>query len=235
MSLTKGEHVIRAYAALRISGLTTAANPEEVNLGLSELEDMMNEFRSRNICSSYVFEDDVDPNTDSEINDEFNNATQKCLAIRLAPYFGKEVSQSLMRQATQAVSNWSARSGKINMIQPSNRQARGSGNTFRNLSFNRFYRKADEAPISCDTFKLKVDEVDFFQVDFSEYLLDGAVIDSFTTDATNGVQLVDIAQDGDKFDMECKGLTVGYNFITITITTSTGRVNPQKVNFNIIE
>ena len=233
MSLTKGEHVIRAYSALRISGLTTDANPEEVNLGLSELEDMMNEFRSRNICSSYVFEDDVDPNTDSEINDEFNNATQKCLAIRLAPYFGKEISQALMRQANQAVSNWSARSGKTNMIQPSNRQARGSGNTFRNLSFNRFYRTVEESPIACDTFTLKVDEVDFFQVDFSEYLLDGAVIDSFTTKVTRGVQLVDIAQDVDTFTLECKGLTAGANVITITITTSTGRVNPQDVNFNI--
>lgn len=235
MSLTKGEHVIKAYATLRISGITIAASPDDINLGLSELEDMMNEFRSRNICSAYVFEDDVDPNTDSEIDNEFNNATQKCLAIRLAPYFGKEVTASLQRQANQSLSNWSARSGKTRMIQPSNRQARGSGNTFRNLSFNRFYRTNEESPISCDTFTLKVDEVDFFQVDFSEYLLDGSVIDSFTTSTTNGVQLVDIAPDGDKFNLECKGLTVGANVITITITTSAGRVNPQAINFNITE
>ncbi|HIB77426.1 MAG TPA: hypothetical protein EYO58_07375 [Flavobacteriales bacterium] len=148
MSLTKGEHVIRAYAALRISGLTVNASNEDVITGLAELEDMMNEFRSRNICSSYVFEDDVDPNTDSEIASEFNNATQKCLALRLAPYFGKEASVSLQKQANQGLSNWSARSGKTNMINPSNRQPRGSGNTFRFPNWVRFYRFENDAPIS---------------------------------------------------------------------------------------
>jgi len=233
MSLTKGEHVIRAYAALRISGLTVNASNEDVITGLAELEDMMNEFRSRNICSSYVFEDDVDPNTDSEIASEFNNATQKCLALRLAPYFGKEASVSLQKQANQGLSNWSARSGKTNMINPSNRQPRGSGNTFRFPNWVRFYRFENDAPISCDTFTLKVDEIDFFQVDFSEYLLDGATIVSFTTEATNGVELISIVQDVDKFDLECKGKVAGYSFITLTITTSTGRTNPQRINFNI--
>ena len=34
MSLTKVEHVLRAYGALRISGLTTTPNPAEIELGL---------------------------------------------------------------------------------------------------------------------------------------------------------------------------------------------------------
>ena len=235
MSLTKGEHVIRAYAALRISGITVDASPNDVITGLSELEDMMSEFRSRNICSSYVFEDDIDPNTDSEISSEFNNATQKCLAIRLAPYFGKEASMLLQKQANQGLSNWSARSGKTNMISPSNRQPRGSGNTYRFPNWIRFYRFEDSAPISCDTLVLKVGEINFFQTDFSGYLLDGETIVSFTTDVTNGLELINIVQDVDKFNLECEGKIVGYSFITLTITTSTGRINPQRINFNITE
>ncbi len=235
MSLTKGEHVIRAYSALRISGITVKASPSEIETGLSELEDMMSEFRSRNICSSYVFEDDVDPNTNSEIASEFNNATQKCLAVRLAPYFGKEVTVSLQRQANQSLSNWSARSGKVNMIQPPNRQARGSGNTFRFPNWVRFYRFDGNAPIECDTFSLKVDATDFFTVDFSGYLLDGATIVSFTVESTNGIDLLNIVQDVDKFNLECKGVFAGYQTITLTITTSTGRVNPQIINFNITQ
>ena len=235
MSLTKVEHVLGAYSAMRISGLTSAPSPGDITTGLSELENMMNEFQSRNICSAYVFEDVPTPNTDSGISPEFNNATQKCLAVRLSPYFGKEAPQTIQRQATQALSNWSARSGKTNMISPPNRQARGSGNNFRFPNWVRFYRTSEDAPISCDTFQLKVNEVDFFTVDFSGYLLDGATIVSFTTEVDNGIELVAIAQDVDKFNMECKGLTAGFNTITITITTSTGRINPEVINFSITQ
>lgn len=235
MSLTKVEHVNRAYKALRISGLTTVPTPGEIEECLIELEDMMNEFRSRNICSSYIFEDEPNPNTDSGIAVAYNNATQKCLAVRIAPVFGKVAMEETRRQATQALSNWSARSGKTNMINPPNRQARGSGNTFRFPNWVRFYRFDGDAPIECDTFSLKVDAVDFFTVDFSGYLLDGATITSFTTEVTNGIRLLNIAQDVDKFTMECKGVSAGYETITLTITTSSGRVNPQLINFNITQ
>ncbi len=235
MSLTKVEHVNRAYSALRISGLTTKPNPSEITQALNELEDMMNEFDSRNICSTYVFEDEPEPNTDSGIPIAYNNATQKCLAVRIAPIFGKVAMDETKRQATQALSNWSARSGKTNMINPPNRQARGSGNTFRFPNWVRFYRLEDSAPISCDTFDLKVDGIDFFVVDFSGYLLEGATITSFITENTQGIELISIVQDVDKFNLACKGLTGGYQTIKITITTSTGRVNPETINFNIIQ
>ena len=233
MSKTKVEHVLEAFDYLRISGLTTSPNPSEIKTGLTRLEDMMNEFRSRNICSSYVFEGDVDPNTDSEINDAYNNAVATCLSLRLAPSFGIAINPEIRAMATSGLSNWSARSGKTNMINPSNRQPRGSGNTFRFPNWVRFYRFENDAPISCDTFALKVDAIDFFQVDFSEYLLDGATIVSFETDVTNGLELISIVQNGDAFDLECRGKSEGANFITLTITTSTGRINPQRVNFDI--
>jgi len=68
MSLTKIEHVLRAYSALRISGLTSKPTADNRATGLAELEDMMNEFRSRNICSTYIFEDEPEANTDSGIS-----------------------------------------------------------------------------------------------------------------------------------------------------------------------
>ena len=97
MSLTKVEHILAAYSSIRISGLTSKPSPGEIKTGLSELENMMNEFQSRNICSTYIFEDTPEPNTDSGIANEFNNATQKCLAVRLSPYFGKEAPQTIQK------------------------------------------------------------------------------------------------------------------------------------------
>lgn len=235
MSLLNSEQILRAYSAIRISGLTSNPEPEEMELGFNELIDMMAEFNSRNICTQYIFQDEPDINAESGIATEFNNALQKCLAVRLAPFFGKEASPLLQRQASQGVSNWAARTAKVNQINPSRRQPKGSGNTFRFTNWTRFYRNGEEAPISCSTFDLKVGAIDFFAVDFSRYLLEGATITSYTIENTNGIEVIQDTQDVDMINLEVKGVQAGYQTATITITTSTGRVNPELINFNITE
>ena len=235
MSKTKIEHVIEAFDWLRISGLTSDPTPKEKQKALVKLEDMMNTFRSRNICSSYIFEEDPEPNTDSGIDPAFNEATSTSLALRIAPTFGIALNQDIRLLATAGVSNWSARSGKTNQMQPSRRQPRGSGNTFRFSNWTRYYRAGNPAPISCTTFDLKVDETDFFGVDFSGYLLDGATIVSYTLESTSGVDVLTDVQNVNIINLECKGVQCGYQTVTITVTTSTGRVNPETINFNITE
>ena len=230
MSLLNSEQILRAYSSLRISGLTSKPLPEEMELGFNELIDMMAEFNSRNICTNYIFQDEPDINAESGIATAFNNALQKCLAVRLAPFFGKEASQLLYRQASQGASNWAARTAVVNQVTPSRRQAKGSGNTFRFSNWTRFYRAGNAAPISCDTFDLKVDEIDFFAVDFSRYLLDSATIVS-----TIGIEIIADAQDVALINLEVKGIQAGYQTATITVTTSTGRVNPELINFNVTE
>ena len=235
MSKSKIEHVNKAYSALRISGLTTDPTPAEKELALDMLEDMMSEFESRNICTNYIFEDDIGPNTDSGIASAYNNATGMSLAVRLANFYGKEVTRGIMNQANAGVSNWAARTGRTNKIQPPGTQPRGSGNTFRFSNWARYYRTGETAPISCDTFNLKVDGIDFFTVDFSSYLLEGATISSFIVESTNGVEVISSVQDVNNINLECKGVEAGYQTVTITITTSTGRVNPELINFNITD
>ena len=233
MSKTKIEHVIEAYDYLRISGLTSEPTPDETNRALTRLEDMMNEFRSRNICSSYIFEDEPGPNTNSGIDSAYNNATATCLALRLAPSFGIVLNQDIRGLATSGLSNWSARSGKTNMINQPNRQPKGSGNTFRFTNWTRYYRQGDNAPILCSTFNLKVDEIDFFGIDFSGYLLEDATIISYTIKSTNGIDVLSDVQDVNFINLECKGVQAGYQTVTITVTTSTGRTTPETINFNI--
>lgn len=235
MSKTKGEHAIKAFEYLRVSGLTSGATPGEISSALITLEDMMSEFKSRNICSSYIFEDSPSPNTNSGIDDAFNNATATCLALRLAPAFGIMLNPDIRGMATSGLSNWSGRSAKVNQIQPSRRQPRGSGNTFRFSNWARYYRGGSPAPISCNTFDLKVGEVDFFGINFESYLLEGATIDSYTVKSTNGIDVIQHVQDESVINLECKGIASGYQTVTITVTTSTGRVNPELINFNITE
>ena len=235
MSKTKGQHVDQAFKRIRISGLTVKALPEEIETGLIVEEDMMHEFKSRNICSSYVFEDDPDANTDSGVDPAYNNAMSSNIAIRIIDYFGKEIPQSLMRQAPQSLSNWSARSGKTNMISPPRRQPKGSGNTFRFQNWSRYYRFQDDAPISCDTLEIKVNEIDSFGIGFNGYLLSGETISSFTLTPSNGVSILSstISADSESILLECKGVCAGNAPVVITITTSLARVNPETVYFNV--
>lgn len=233
MPKTKIEHVERAFQWIVVSGITSKPTAEENTVALSVLEDMMNEFKSRNICSSYIFEENPDPNTNSEIDDAYNSAVGACLAVRLANIYGKEAPPTLQRQATQSLSNWSATTSKTNQIDPPRRQPRGSGNTFRFSNWTRYYRQGNNAPISCNTFNLKVDEVDYFSIDFTQYLLDGSTIVSYTIESTNGVDVLQDVQDGNEIQIQCKGVSCGYQTVTITVTTSLGRINPETINFNI--
>jgi hypothetical protein len=233
MSKTKGQHVDSAYQRLRISGLTVKALSEEIEIALEVLEDMMSEFKSRNICSSYAFESSPNPNTDSRIDPAYNNATSACLAVRLCSYFGKEVPMTLQSQATQALSNWSATTSRTNQINPTNRQPRGSGQNFRFTNWVRYYRFENNAPISCSTLELKVDEINNFGIDFNGYLNTSETISSYTTEPSAGIELISSSESGGVVTLQVKGKTGGFETVKITITTSSGRVNPKVVNFNI--
>lgn len=235
MSKTKVELVIKAYKWLRISGLTSQPDPEEISDGIDMLESMMLELSSRNICSSYFFEDEPLPNTDSRLEPKYNTAVETNLAVRLAPFFGKVVSVELALQARQSLSNWSARSAKVNQIRPPRRMPRGSGNTFRFSNWVRFSNEEPNAPISCDTREIKVDEINNFRADFNQYLVDPETISSFITDTTTGIELLSISESNGVFTFQCKGIKAGFEAVEITVTTSTGRVNPAVINFNVTQ
>lgn len=239
MSKTKVELVNMAYKQLRISGLTTQPGPEEIQDALVMLEDMMTEFASRNICSSYVFEENPLPNTNSRLEPEFNHAVEINLSVRMANMFGLEPPATMTRQANQSLSNWSARSARINAMDYPNRMARGSGNTFRFTNFRRFNRVPTPAPISCDTFQIKIGEINNFRYSFIDYLNADETIVSFETIIDPGLELLNIAQTDGVFNLNVKASlsgarnVAGWKIIRLTITTSEGRVNPQILNFNV--
>lgn len=233
---TKGYIIDEAYNLLAINGLTTTPTPEEIDRAMNRLEDMMHELHSRNICSSYVFEDYPDPNTESGIHPAFTNAAATNVAVRILSSYGRPLTEDLMLQARQSMSNWSARSARVNPINHPSRQPRGSGNTFRTLESSRYYRYEDDAPTSCTTLNLKVGEINGFVIDFSLYLKDGEVISSYTKEVSNGLELIAESNTDTTINLEkVKGLLAGYETITLTITTDGGRVNPHTVNFNVSE
>lgn len=233
MSKSKVELVNMAFEILRISGLTTKASPEELTIGLDQLESMMSEFESRNICSSYNFEEIPSLTSDSNLELKYQNAVQYNLASRLATFFGKEPTQGMMRTAVASLATWSASCGRVNQINYPNRMPRGSGNTFRKSNIRRFYRQETPAPDNCETNYIKVGETNDFQYDFASYLGNSEIISSYEIVATNGIQLISSTLQSKKILMTVKGITAGNNNVVVTITTSDSRVNPQKIYFQV--
>lgn len=234
MSKSKVEFVLAAFKWLRISGLTVSPEPEEITDGLGVLENMMNELKSRNICSSYQFEDVASHNTISGIDPAYNNAVETNLAVRMAVLFGLQPINGLQAQANQSMSNWAARTGEVKEIINPSRMPRGSGTNFRFSNFRRYYRDDENAPISCNTRKLKYQAINYFPVNFDLYLADGETISSYAVESTNGIEVIEHALVGNTVTLKCKGIRPGWNVVEVVITTSLGRVNPEAVNFDIL-
>lgn len=230
---TKGVIVNRALSKLGISGIVAPATPEDMQKALFEMEDMMSEFDSRNICTNFAGEDDPDPATESGIADEFISAASSNLAVRIAPSFGLEAQETTKRQARQSLANWGARTGKTNQINYPFRQPRGSGNTFRFLGWYRYFRIQDNAPVECDTLELRVDERNIFNVDVTGYLRGAETVSSFEQTVAPGLALNSITQADGVFTLDVTGVQAGWHVIRVTFTTSLGRVNPMNLNFNV--
>lgn len=235
----KVDFISDAYSQLRISGITVDANPEELEVALTRLEDTAAEWFSRNICAGYNFEDEPDPNSDSGVPRAFWQAFSTNLAIRLIPDFNKEVPQALIQAARQSLSNLSARSAadRLKQVEYSSRQPRGSGNTLRYNRWNRFYRTQDVPPDSCDTNQITIGDTDDYVAHFDSYLDGGEAIIGFTIEADSGLTVNSSSLASPDINYRVTGksnATLGnHQRVKIVIGTDTGRVKTRYVDFDI--
>jgi hypothetical protein len=240
---TKGDIVSSAYTRLRISGLTVNPTPEENALALDRLETMCAELEGRNICLSYSFEDSPDPATLSGVQNQFNNMLESNLAIRLAPDFGKKLSENdslmkLEKQAAQSMSNASARTARVNEVTQPNRRSRGSGNTFRWNRFNRFYRESAPPVISCDTITIPLDVVKTDTQDWAYQLAESEVIQSFAIDVSNGLELLSSSNTDKAVTYTVRSKLCGAQQVSITIVsdlTSPYNFDVREINYNVVD
>lgn len=232
---TKGEIVDRAFSWLKVSGLTSKPSPNEISKALDVLEGYCYELDSRNICTNFTYEDYPDPATESGIDNAFWLAAAYGLGVRLAPEVGKPVTQDQMKACAASTSNWAARTSVSRQVQAPRRQPRGSGNTFRNLSFNRYYKPQAEAPISCDTIQIMRGSIESYTFSIEDYLGDTQTLSSYTIDVTDGLTILSesMASPVWSYQVECKASAVDYQAIQLTVTTDLGNKKVFTINFNV--
>ena len=236
---TKIEAINSAYSQIRISGLTVQPTPEDVSTALWRLEDMMAELEdTRNICVGYNFEEAPDPNSETGVKRGYQHMIATNLGIRLIPDFNKQVPQTLMAQASQAMSGVSGAvaAENIRQVQYPNRMPRGSGSTQRFNRWQRFYREAALPTNDCESNYMAVGDINDYQESFSAYLA-GETIASFTIEVSDGLDLISSSNTDDvvSYRIEAKdNATTGiFQTVDITITTGSGRINLRTIEFGI--
>ncbi len=238
--ITKNDIVLSAYEELVISGITSKPSPEEVKLAVKRLDMMVLSWQNLGLCLSYIRSDgfnDVNPNQDSGLNDVNAHAVTLNLAKTLAPAFGKPLNPDTRAEARKAYLGLF--SSEMTYKETDTYLPTGSGHGFGYHYYNRFNYNVEQvnAPDDCETRDIKLGQVDYYPIDFTPYLneVSGDEITSFTVEDGQGVEVLQSAQDGNSIILEAKGLTVGFAPIKIIVNTTSGRVNPETINFNVVK
>ena len=237
----KGDLINGAYSQLRISGLTAQPTPEDLSLALRRLEGMMAEFFKRNICVGYYFEDDPDVNSPHNVEEGYWYTIECLLAVRLIADFGKTPSQSLISLSQSGYSFLSASTAQVKQTDYPSRQPRGSGSTLRYNRYQRFYRPQAEAPLSCETNKMIIGNIDDFVEHFDSYLKDTETVSSYTIEADDGLTIDSDSLTSPDIDYRIEATgnsgerSNGFLQVKIVATTSLGRIETRLINFELTE
>lgn len=237
---TKIDRINGAYSQMRISGLTVQPTPEDTEIALDRLENMMAEFEGRNICLDYNFELEPDPNSLINVKRTFWHMIETNLAIRLVPDFNKIVPQTLINQANSSFSTASGNiaAQKMKEVDYPRRMPRGSGNTLRFNRWQRYQRPQELPPTSCETNDIIIGDINDYVESFRAYLNDAETIASFTIEADPGLELQSNSNDDPVISYRVKALdnsTQGvWQQVKIVVTTSSGRKETRKISFQIL-
>ena len=228
---------------MRVSGLTVQPSPEDVSIALARLESMAAEWEDVNVCTGYAFELDPDPNTLHNVPRKYWAAYDSNVAFKLLTDFGKEIPATLMMEKSATFSRASASTSVQRQTPYPSRQPRGAGNTLRWNRWRRYYNTAEDSPISCETNRMIVGDIDDFQESFSAYLVSSEDISTYTIEADTGLKIVSDSLTSPSIDyrIEAEGVNDASDNsnsqlqVKIVMTTTSGRVETRLINFSLTD
>ncbi len=235
MPLLKIDFINDAYSQLRISGITVNPSPGDLQLALERLEDIAEEFRSRNIDGGYFFEEFPDPNSVVGVPRKYKQAYVTTLATRLIPDFNKTVPAHLQAAASTAVENLAANEINVREMVYPTRQPIGSGNRWLRAGLQRFYPGDDRAPAEDTTNQMVKGDINNFNESFAAYLDNGEIIQSFTITADSGLSILSSSNTDDVVTYQIQAVDPGPQKVIIVMTTDAGRIQNRLVWFSVRE
>lgn len=225
---TKIQLIDDALAEIRISGLTSQPDNEDVKLALGRLESMMSELK---IDLGFRFESTPNPNTPSGIPSYANYAISLMLAGRLAPLYGKAAPN-----AGPALSQLYNRTARPSRVAYPNRMPIGMGNRrLYGSAVSDFMPEVQRVPQTVDTEQLVVGDVKPFAINVDYLLQAGETISSFTKTADNDLLITNDSSSGTTISFTAEGQKEGYYTAVFEVTGSLGSIVNATFSVNIID
>ena len=156
------------------------------------------------------------------------------LAKTLAASYGQQVDRITLGEAKTAFENLF--SVELTMKEPDTFQPTGAGNSVYGIRQQLSYQAPEtEPPSDCSTNDILIGQIGPFTTDFADYLaeVDGDTIASYTAVDGESVKLLSDSISDSVVTLNVEGVVAGFGQITVTITTSGGRVLPRAVIFDV--
>jgi len=225
--------VLGAYQLIRISGLTSQAIPEEVEIGLQSADDLAGELSST-LNTGYIQPVDYgtsDPDDYSGLNAQTAGPFKKLLALELVNYFGKVAPISLVTNADKGMRSLEQLLVNVLPSQNPGTLPLGSGNDYDYRS-DRFYPE----PISDDGGIYK-NTSDIFQlpIDWTAWLAGLYELSTVTYKADAGITLTDEAISDGISVVTVSFTKQGQFTLCAQATNSNGDVISEKIIYNVTD
>ena len=238
---TKNDIVVKAYDQLRISGLTLLPSPSDEALALYTLESMMSEFFTNwNMDVEYNFETTPDLNSETLVPLNYESMMFYNLATRLQVPFNKQIPPRLEGLAGTSFSSslGVVKAQQIRQIQYPRRMPRGSGQTYRNMYYNRYHVPEGLPPISSATNNILVGETQEYFESFDAWLGSNTIA-SFNVTVDPRFTLVASANADPRITYTLTATVAEgegvWQLVKITVTDSAGRVEIRLVSFLVCD
>ncbi len=161
MGYTKQQFVEAAFEELGLADYVHDLETDDLQAAVRRLDSMMAEWNAKGIRLSYPLvnnPENTSLTTETTVPDEANEAIITSLAIRLAPSFGKTVSQDTKMVAKQGYNTLMSRAALPDEMQFQSTLPLGAGNKPWRQNTSRFFGPA------ADAVKSGVDgDLDYYQ------------------------------------------------------------------------
>jgi hypothetical protein len=242
--MLKADVISQAYAQIRISGLTTQEVPEEVEIAIRELDQMMEQWASmgRNLGYTFPIPDTEYTRTQSNPNDNLGTPPWSYggiisnLAKNVLEYFGKPLPPEIAGKARFGLNVIKQRTFKSNDVPYPSRMPVGSGQgRYADAGFYRFYWPTYQG--RAEKTQIVVDQNLDLTADFTPDLINGDLVASYTIEAVEqgGVTVVSSSLTGNVVSYRVLANRDRDGKVNIVATTDQDLVLPRAYCFKTTE
>jgi hypothetical protein len=221
------------YQLIRISGLTSNAIPEEIEIAIQVADDLAGELMATlNIGWIQPAEYGTsDPDDFSGLDAQTVGPFKKLLALEMVDYFGKVAPQSLHMNAAKGMRSLEQLLVNVRPMQNPATLPIGSGNE-SNYRIDKFYPE----PISDDGAIYK-NTSDIFQYnkDWSQWLAGVADLVSVTYEFDSGIVLTNESITDNLSSVTISFSKVGQFTLCARAVDSNGNATTEKVIYNVLD